>query len=84
MSIKTIPLSSLEADLQKTLSDCVDSGSTVVVEMPDHRLVSIRAFDPNDNDTLMDELLESNSAFQELVKKSKNSPRKAFSFDVKS
>jgi len=81
MDIKTIPLSRLEEALQQTLTDCVDSGSTVFVEMPDHRLVSIRAFDPNDDDSLTDDLLEANAAFRALVAKSKSSPRKAFSLD---
>src|SRR5262245_13000491 len=40
MAIKTIPLSRLETDLRKTLNDCADSGDTVVVEMPDHAVVS--------------------------------------------
>jgi hypothetical protein len=46
MGIKTIPLSRLEADLRGTLNECADSGSTVVVELPDQRLVAIRPLDP--------------------------------------
>ena len=42
MSIKLIPLSRLEADPRGTLTECLDSGSALVVELPDHRLVSIR------------------------------------------
>ena len=34
--------------------------------------------DPQEDDTLMDELLASNPKFQALVKKSKASPRKPF------
>jgi hypothetical protein len=78
MAIKTIPLSRLEMDLRKTLDECADSGQTVVVEMPDHRLLAIQALDPQEDDTLMDELLASNPKFQELVAKSKRSPRKPF------
>ena len=44
MAIKTIPLSSLEADLKKTLNECADSGDTVVVEMPDQRLWQFRGW----------------------------------------
>ncbi len=78
MAIKTIPLSRLETDLQKTLNECAESGETVVVEMPDHRLLAIQTLDPQEDDALMDELLASNPKFQALVKKSKSSPRKPF------
>ncbi len=78
MAIKTIPLSRLETDLAKTLNECADSGQTVVVEMPDQRLLAIQPLDPQEDDTLMDELLASNPKFQVLVAKSKASPRKPF------
>ena len=78
MAIKTIPLSRLEADLEKTLNECDESGQTVVVEMPDQRLLAIQSLDPNEDDSLMDELLASNPKFQRLVAKSKASPRKPF------
>lgn len=78
MAIKTIPLSRLEADLKKTLNECADSGQTLVVELPDQRLLAIQSLDPNEDDSLMDELLASNSKFQRLVAKSKASPRKPF------
>jgi hypothetical protein len=79
MAIKTIPLSRLETDLQKTLNECADLGQTVVVEMPDHRLLAIQPLEPQEDDALMDELLASNPKFQALVAKSKASPRKPFS-----
>ncbi len=78
MAIKTIPLSCLEADLKKTLNECADTGETLVVELPDKRLLAIRSLDSQDDDTLVDELLQSNPEFQELVAKSKASPRKPF------
>jgi hypothetical protein len=78
MAIKSIPLSRLEADLRETLNECAESGQTLVVEMPDHRLLAIQALDPNEDDTLMDELLAANPKFQALVAKSKASPRKPF------
>jgi hypothetical protein len=78
MPIKTIPLSRLETDLKKTLDECADSGQTVIVEMPDHRLLAIQSLDPQEDDALMDELLAANPKFQELVAKSKRSPRKPF------
>ena len=79
MAIKTIPFSRLETDLEKTLNECAESGETLVVEMPDQRLLAIHALDPQEDDTLMDELLESNPKFQALVARSKASPRKPFS-----
>jgi hypothetical protein len=78
MAIKTIPLSRLETDLKQTLIECAESGETVVVEMPDQRLLAIQPLDPNEDDSLMEKLLASNSKFQALVAKSKASPRKPF------
>ena len=79
MAIKTIPLSRLQADLQKTLNECSESGETVVVEMPDQRLLAIQPLDPSEDDDLVNELLASNPKFREMVAKSKNSPVKSFS-----
>jgi hypothetical protein len=79
MAIKTIPLSRLEKDLQKTLNDCAESGETLVVEMPDQRLLAIQALDPQEDDSLIDELLAANPKFQALLAKSKAGPRKPFS-----
>jgi hypothetical protein len=78
MAIKTIPLSRLGTDLEKTLNECAESGETVIVEMPDQRLLAIQSLDPQEDDTLMDELLASNPKFKALVAKSKASPRKPF------
>jgi hypothetical protein len=46
--------------------------------MPDQRLLAIQPLEPQDDDTLTDELLASNPKFQALVAKSKASPRKPF------
>ena len=78
MDIKTIPLSRLETDLKETLNECSQSGQALIVEMPDQSLLAIQPLDPQEDDTLMDELLASNPKFQALVKKSKASPRKPF------
>ena len=78
MAIKTIPLSRLETDLKQTLNECAESGETVVVEMPDQRLVAIQSLDPHEDDSLIDELLASNPKFQALVANSKASPGKLF------
>jgi hypothetical protein len=78
MAIKTIPLSRLETDLRKTLNECAESGETIIVEMPDQRLLAIQPLDSQEDDALMDELLQANPKFQALVAKSKASPRKPF------
>lgn len=78
MAIKTISLSRLETDLLKTLNECAESGETLVVELPDQRLLSIQPLEPRGEDSLIDELLQSNPKFQALVAKSKASPRKPF------
>ena len=79
MAIKTIPLSRLQADLKQTLSECAETGDTLIVEMPDQRLLAIQSLEAQEDDSLMDELLASDPKFQALVAKSKASPRKPFS-----
>jgi hypothetical protein len=64
--------------VKKTLDECAESGQTLVVEMPDQRLLAIQPLDPREDDSLMDDLLGANPKFQELVAKSKPSPRKPF------
>jgi hypothetical protein len=78
MAIKTIPLSRLQADLTKTLNECAETGETVVVEMPDQRLLAIQLLDLSEDDSLVDELMASNPKFQALVAKSKAGTRKPF------
>jgi hypothetical protein len=78
MDSKTIPLSRLETNLQETLRECVDAGRAFVIELPDHRLVALQPLEPSEDDSLTDDLLASNPAFQALVAKSKPSPRKPF------
>lgn len=79
MTIKTIPLSRLQADLTGTLNECADSGSAYVVQLPDDRLLAIQSLDPSDEeDTLVDDLLQNNPEFQALVAKSKASGRKPY------
>ena len=78
MGIRTIPLSHLETELTKTLTECAESGETVVIEMPDQRLLTIQSLDPQEDDSLTDELLASNPKFQALVAQSKAGPHKPF------
>lgn len=81
MDIKTIPLSQLETDPRRTLTECADSGQPLVIELPEGRFVAIHALEPTEDDSLTSELLESNVAFQALVAKSKAGPRKPFGPD---
>ncbi len=78
MSTKAIPLSRLKTNLVKTLTECADSGETVIVELPDQRLLAIQPLDSEEDDDLINKLLESNPKFQALVAKSKAGPRKPF------
>ena len=78
MDIKTIPLSRLATNLQATLVECADSGQAVVVTLPDRRLIAIQSLDAAEDDSLVDDLLESNLEFQSLVAKSKAGPHKPF------
>ena len=80
MDISTIPLSRLQTDAPSLLTECCDSGRTIIVELPNHRLVTIQSIEPDDpDDSLVDELLQSNPSFRALVEKSKGSPRRTFS-----
>ncbi len=78
MDIKTIPLSRLASNLQATLTECADTGRAVVVTLPDQRLIAIQALDAAEDDSLVDDLLQSNPEFQRLVAKSKAGPRSPF------
>jgi hypothetical protein len=78
MDIKVIPLSRLEADPQGTLDECIDLGQILVVELPDHRTVSIQPLEPTDDDPLIDDLLASSPAFRVAVERSKRSARMPF------
>lgn len=79
MDIELIPLSQLQADPQGLLSECCDTGRPLVVQLPDQRLVAIQSIEPSDSDdSLINDLLQSNAAFRALVEKSKASPRKEF------
>lgn len=78
MGIKNIPLSRFEADPRGTLSECADQGQAFVVELPDHRFVAIHSLEPAEDDSLMNELLESNGAFRNLLARSKAGPRRPF------
>jgi hypothetical protein len=79
MAIEVIPLSRLQSETSGVLARCCDSGSPVVVELPDHRFVAIHPLDSDDeSDSLVSELLETCEEFRVLLKKSLDSPRQRF------
>jgi hypothetical protein len=80
MDTKLTPLSNFQADPTGVLQRCFDSGETLVVELPDRGLISIRPV-PDDDD-LLNQLIEHNPAFRKLLAKSIASPREPFPFDV--
>ncbi len=78
MDTKVIPLSDLRADPEGVLRQCYDSGQILVVELPDRGLISIRPLEENDD--LVNQLIEHNPAFRELLARSIASPREPFPF----
>jgi hypothetical protein len=50
MPIRIIPLSHLETNLTRTLTECSESGETVVVELPEGGLLAIHSLDPQEDD----------------------------------
>ena len=78
MDTKVIPLSDLQADPEGVLRRCYDAGQILVVELPDRGLISIRPLDEDDD--LVNQLIENNPAFRELLARSIASPRESFPF----
>src|SRR5262249_24029810 len=81
MDTRVIPLSDLQADLEGMLGRCFDSGQPLVVALPNRGLVAIQPVDSEDD--LINDLIEHNSAFRELVARSLAAPREPFPFAVK-
>jgi hypothetical protein len=78
MDIRVIPLSDVQADPEWILSRCYDSGQSLVVELPNHGLVSIRPVESDDD--LANDLIEHNPKFRALLEKSLASGREPFPF----
>lgn len=78
MDTKVISLSDLQADPEGMLGRCYDSGEPLIVELPNRGRISIR---PLEDDDLVNELIEHNPAFRELLTKSIAGPREPFPFD---
>ena len=78
MDTTVIPLSDLQADLEGVLGRCYDSGQPVVVELPNRGLITIQPVEPDDD--LVNELIEHDPRFRELLARSLASPREPFPF----
>jgi hypothetical protein len=78
MDTRVIPLSDLQADPEGILSRCYDTRQSLVVELPNHGLVSIQPVEPDDD--LVDDLIERNPKFRALLEKSLASGREPFPF----
>jgi hypothetical protein len=76
MDTRVITLSERQADTEGVLRRCYDSGQALVVELPEHGLVSINPV-PEDDD-LINQLIEHNPAFRRLLEKSIAGPREPF------
>ena len=76
MDTKVISLSDLQVDPAGVLSRCYDTGQPVVVELPNHGLVSIQPVESDDD--LVNDLIEHNPAFRALLEKSLAGPRVPF------
>lgn len=83
MGIKTIPLSQFEENVMQLLNDCADSGDKIVVELPDHRRISMRSLNHMDaDDPLIHNLIQNNPEFRSMLARSKASGSIPFSMDV--
>jgi hypothetical protein len=78
MDTRVIPLSDLQADPEGVLSRCYDSGQSLVVEPPNHGLVSIQPVESDDD--LVNDLIQHNPKFRALLEKSLASGREPFPF----
>ncbi len=76
MDTRVILLRELQTDTEGYLRRCVDSGQALVVELPDHRVVTIQPLGQDDD--LISELIEHNPAFRDLLARSAAGPRKPF------
>ena len=74
MNTTVIPLSELQADPEGLLNRCLDSGNGLVVELPDRRRVRIEPFEDEEDDDLIDNLIEHNPKFRDLLTRSAAGP----------
>jgi hypothetical protein len=72
-----IPLSELRDDPEGVLSRCLSSKEAVIVEVGDRGFVSIQPLGTGDDD-LVDDLIENDPSFRELLARSLASPVEPF------
>ena len=76
MTTKVMTLNEVPSQTVEFLRRCCDDGHSFVVELPDHRRVSVQMHDKDDD--LIDRLIETNAAFRQLLEDSQASPLLAF------
>lgn len=79
MDIEVTSLSQLLEAPEDLLNRYTGPDRTLVVELPDHRLVAIQLLEPDDEEgSLVSDLLETDARFRALVERSRMNPRKDF------
>jgi hypothetical protein len=71
-------------DLTTTLSECAGNGDTLVIQMPDDRLLTVRSLDPTDDqdDDLINQLIDHNPAFRAMLERANQGKAVPFEFDA--
>ena len=72
MTMKVMTLNDVPSKTEDFLRRCCDEGHSLVIELPDHRRLSVQLHD--DDDDLIDRLIETNVSFRQLLEKSQASP----------
>lgn len=72
MTTKVMTLNEVPSQTEEFLRRCCDDGQSLVIELPDHRRVSVQMHDAEDD--LIDRLIDKNTAFRRLLGKSQASP----------
>ena len=74
MGIKVIELRELKSDPERVFRDCYRSGESAVVHLSDGEYVAMRPVAEPDN--LIDDLIENNEEFRDVLRKSLASPKR--------
>jgi hypothetical protein len=77
MDTKVIPLSELRADPEGVLNRCLSEQETIIIELGDRGSVSIQPLS-GVRDDLIDELIEHDPSFRDLLAQSLASPLEPF------
>jgi hypothetical protein len=81
VNTKVISLSELCADPEGVLNRCLSTHQTIIVDLAQRGSVSIQPLDRTEDD-LVDDLIEHDASFRELLAASLASPLEPFDADV--